>query len=168
MIGWPTSAGISHVATKSVILVNPDISATYHGCIIDIICCISNHAKLCTYPSLQSVKDLMLNNPDLNRQGLKLSRSWCNVVSIMSPVEKFRFAWLPSYGEHTMRPNASGEHFALLDALFSCFKGSGSTLGIVFSIESESINDNPPSIPIPKIIATIPINMIERFMSLND
>ena len=45
-------------------------------------CCISNHEKLWTYPVLQSVKTVHYINGDLNHQGLKLSRSRCNVVSI--------------------------------------------------------------------------------------
>ena len=67
-----------------------------------------------------------------------------------------------------MRPNASDEHFTPLDAAFvSCFCESDSIRGIVFSTDSGTIEDNPPSTTITKIITPIPISTVERFIFLN-
>ena len=63
------------------------------------------------------------------------------------------------YGEHTIRPNASDEHFTLLDALFSCVCEPGSVIGMAFSTDTEYVKYNPPIIMIVKIIITIPINI---------
>lgn len=76
-----------------------------------------------------------------------------------------------NYGEHTIRPNMSDEHFTLLDIFFSCLCESDSSIGnvlfFVSSTDSKLIKDNPPSMEIAKTIVTIPISTEERFIFLN-